>query len=432
MKSILGFITKNSFINNQAGTVSEFFELSPFSLTYSRTRGEYQHLDFPGDVLHIFKCVDVESGEKYLMGIDQVKETLAILNSVFAYSLQYHYPYNRLDYVNTVQASHHGKIQNLELGAFYPGTSNTLPEWVSWESLTYPDTKVKIWLRNTAFEGQYSDYEIIVVPPIDQLDSFFGNYGSMATTISAITISQTMERAMEFRGEIPESYLRVFEFTYVNKNNTTQRTSVRWPVLVYGKNGDNVDSIKDAIVDFVLKNSTKKINEWEVIFPDLFMRTEFLILPRWDKVSIPNLTDLGALYSSLLDPRECITKAISFWSDVNVSWVESNLSILPFDYKCITALILNGTTNRDGLKDIKTLFSDYIPMGTSMPDFNRMSVNTRNWVLKMVELLKTAETATDDSTIANPMRRVYRNGKLYVCLMYNDINFLVAARSSVE
>lgn len=59
-----------------------------------------------------------------------------------------------------------------------------------------------------------------------------------------------------------------------------------------------------------------------------------------------------------------------------------------------------------------------------------MSENTRNWVLNMQKLLKAAETATQYSTVVNPMRRVKRNGMIYLSLYYNNINFLVAAASN--
>lgn len=428
MKLIQGFVIKNSFIDNSQNATSEFFELSPFSLTYSRTQGDYQHLDYPGDLVHTFKCVDVESGELYIITPEQVKEILATVNAVFSYANSNSAPYVRMDYINSVQANMNASIGNLTMGQFYPGSHHTLPEWISWESVTFPGTKVKIWLRNAAFEAQYSDYEILVSPPIDQLDAFFGSYAAQAEVIKSTRLNMTMDSVMALRQELPETYLRIFEFDYVNPNNTTQRTSVRWAVLIYGENGDNVDSIKDAIVDYALKHSTKTMAEWETVFPELFTRTEFLFMPRWDRIAIPNLTDLGALYSNLNNPNEVIVKAIAFWNEINSSWIENNLTVIPFDYKSLSVVALNGNTNRVGFTKLSELFPDYLPMGTMMPDFNRMSVNTRNWVLKMVELLKTAETVTAESTIANPMRRVFRNNKLYVCVMYNDINFLVAAR----
>jgi hypothetical protein len=93
-------------------------------------------------------------------------------------------------------------------------------------------------------------------------------------------------------------------------------------------------------------------------------------------------------------------------------------------------VVLNGTTNVVGKTHIKTLFPDYIPVPTSSVDFNRMSIATREWILQMVELIQIAETATEYSSIQNPIRRVYRDGLLYVTRIINEVNYLVAVRAN--
>lgn len=430
MQLIHGFLTKSQDINNQPGAVADFFELSPFALTYSMMRGEYQHADHPGDVLHTFKAVDLDASIPYIVPDTQVSEIMQVVNAVNNYMAAHQFPYDTSDLYNTILAMFNGMIESFAFSEFYAGSDRTLPEWMIWTSVTHPNTQVKIWIRNEAFENQYSDYQIVTVPPIDVLDNFFGNYGAMITELQQITIAQTMDRIDAYKNELPETYMRILEFNYVNPNNSNQKTLVRWGVLIYGKNGDNIDSIKDAIAEYVLENSTHDQEDWEVIFPDIFRRTEFLFLPRWDQISIPNLTEMSALYSTVVDPVECVSYAEENWPEINPSWIENNLSIWPFDYKAIVLIALNGETNNDGLTNLRELFPDYIPVGTGVLDFNRMSLNTREWVVKMVELIRTAESASEFTSIQNPMRRVYRNNILYITLMHNNVNYLVAARSN--
>ena len=430
MRSIRGFVTKSASIKNQPGVVSEHFELSPLALTYTRERGEYQDPAFIGDVLHIFKARDLDTGLSYELPESQVKEILAIVGEVLAYMQRNTYPYDVVDLKNSIQTLFLGKIQNFVLGALHVGSERTVPEWMSWDSLTHPETDIRIWTRNEAFENQYTDYEIVTVPPVDLLDRFFGSYGDLAVQLSAMTVSGMVERIQNYKGIYPDTFTRVYSFDYINPNNQAQKTSVMWGVLVYGKNGDNIDAIKDAIAQYVLENSTRSEAQWKVIFPDIFKRTEFLFYPRWDKIAIPNLTELSAIYSSASDPIETLQFARSKWSSISPAFVESNLTILPFDYKAITVLALNGVSNIEGRRKLMELFKDYIPVSTSSLDFNRMSIYTRDWVLMMVELIKIAETATEFTSIANPMRRVYRDGILYITRMYDSVNYMVAARSN--
>lgn len=430
MKIIQGFATRSQQISNVKDTVADFFEISPFSLTYSRSRGEYQNSNHPGTVLHTFKSQDETTGEYYQLPEEFVKEIMDVVRAVYVYMTTNSYPYDDADFEASIQSGFPDVIMNFAAGDFFVGTQLTMPEWVTWESATH-DSKIKIWLRNEAFEDQYTNYEIVAVTPTDVLDDFFGNYSAMVTNLSSVTPALLLERLHDTVNELPFTYTRLYSFDYVNPNNLNQKTPVYWAAAIYGKNGDNIDSIKDAIAEHVLANSTHTEEEWKVIFPDIFRRTEFLFLPRFDKIAIPNLTVLAGLYDSVPDPVETLNFAREKWSEVDASWLENNLTIWPFDYKAVSLIALNGETNEDGKKKLKEMFPDYIPVGTGVLDFLRMSENTKAWVIKMVEAIKVAETATDFTSIVNPMRRIRRGDILYVAMMYNNVNYLIATRDSL-
>jgi len=428
MKTIRAFLAKASYTNNVVGQVNEFFELSPFALTFSKRKGEYQYMGYPGDIVHTFVTKDGETD--YTLGASELDEISSVVDKAVGYMSSHVFPFDVTDLYNSVLAEMGGRISQLQFGTIKVGLEHTLPEWIEWRSVTHIDLSVRVWISNEAFENQYTEYEIVTVPPIDNLDRFFGHYGALATELSAITITDTVSHIQDFKNGLPESYTRVYAFDYINPQNTAQKVKVNWGVLIYGKNGDNIDAIKDAVVSYVLQNSTHTLDEWKMIFPDLFKRTEFLLYPRWDKLAITNLTELAGIYSSIVDPAETYEFALAKWPSMSSEWIRANLSVFPFDYKAIQTVVLNGTTNVVGKTDIKTLFHDYIPVPTSSVDFNRMSVQTREWVLKMVELIQIAETATEYSSIQNPIRRVYRDGLLYVTRIINEVNYLVAVRAN--
>jgi len=64
-------------------------------------------------------------------------------------------------------------------------------------------------------------------------------------------------------------------------------------------------------------------------------------------------------------------------------------------------------------------------------DFSRMKVYTREWLLIMVELIHLAETVDEYTTIVSPVRRIIRNGKIYVSRIYDSVNYMVACRSNL-
>lgn len=429
MKIIQGFVTKDSYISNVPGTVSRIMELSPNSLTYSRERGEYQHLQHQGDILHTFSSIDTVTG-KFTLPSTQVDEIFKVVDSIFEYVSTHLPPYTTVNFLNFIQAEHQDEISNVVFGDYTATGSPVVPEWISWTSRTHPDTEIRIWLSDEAFTYQYPNFEIVVVPPLDNLDSLFGNYADVSGALSSITLQQSMERVQDARGIYPPTYTRVYTFHYTNPMNPTQKTESVWAVLVYGREGDNIDAIKDAIIDHVLNNSTRTQVDWERIYPEIFQRTEFLVWPRWDKISIPNLTALSALYSSLSDPKDVLTFAKARWPAYSEAYVENNLTTLPFDYKGITAVVLNGNTNVEGKKYFRDLFGDYIPVSNTTHDFGRMRPYTQEWVLKMIDLLVIAETATGHSPIPPRVRRVERQGVIYISTIYDNVNYMVAAKSN--
>jgi hypothetical protein len=247
MKTIRAFLAKASYTNNVVGQINEFFELSPFALTFSKRKGEYQYINFPGDILHTFVTKDGDAD--YTLGVTELDEVSSVVASAVDYMTSHLFPFDLTDLFNTVQADMAGRISQLQFGAIKVGLEHTLPEWIEWRSVTHVDLVVRVWLSNEAFENQYTEYEIVTVPPIDNLDRFFGHYGALASELGALTITDTIGRIQDFKGGVPESYTRVYAFDYINPHRTPpSRLQVNWGVLVYGKNGDNIDAIKDAIV----------------------------------------------------------------------------------------------------------------------------------------------------------------------------------------
>lgn len=429
MKIIQGFVTKDEYITNAPGQISPIFEISPQSLTYSRHRGEYQHHSYVGDILHTFMSVDSVTGVKFSLTPSHVGEIFAVISSIMEYVASRTPPYSTVDFLNFVRAENQEEIRDLAFGD-YVDHFPSIPEWVSWESVTHPGSQVRVWLSDQSFQFYYPSFENIVVPPVDNIDRFFGNYSDMAGEILQTTIQQVMERAQSARGDHPPTYTRVYEFNYTNPFNLNQKTKTVWSVLIYGREGDNIDHIKDSIIEYIEQNSSRSREEWEVIFPEIFQRTEFLIWPRWDLTSIPNLSSNASLYSSVLDPMECIAFANERWTNYPIGYVDSHLSTIPFDYKAISAVILAGDSNIEGKKVFSNLYPDYIPVPNTSHDFGRMKPKTQEWIMAMLELLVEAEKATLYSPLPGKIRRITRNGTIYISHLFDGVNYLMAIKAN--
>lgn len=430
MNIIKGFVSINQYTNNAPNLVSKLAEISTWSLTYSKDVGEYYSETVPGYRLLTFKSVDASTGNAVTLTDGQVTEALDLVRECLAYGTGHIRPYDPVDFRNVLLAKFFEKVGDINFGEFIDDGFKALPAWISWTSLDNDNSYVKVWLADSAFIDQYDEYSITVIPPLAALDGFFGSYSQAVTSLNSRTVSGLADAIQTAKDGSPETYLRIMDYNFINPLNVSQSNSTHWAVLIYGKAGDYVDAIKDAIVEYVLANSEHTRSEWEAILPDLFKRTEFIVLPRWDKVSIPNLTELAGLYSSILDPVECIQfakQAIGFYSQ---TFIESNINILPYDYKAISLVVVNGANNVVGKQKLAEMFYDYLPVQTTSTDFSRMLVKTRDWVLLIERMLIVAETATLYSTIPTSMRRITRGDSIYITAMYDGVNYLVAAKSN--
>lgn len=431
-----GFLTKSSFIKNPDREISTFFELSPLALTYSKNRQEHQHPLYQGDTLHTFYNKEVGVEDSVIPSQTLIREIMAITNAMYVY-------YQDNPSTGTVIGLTHyiNSIYADEISAFMAGEiaeSDTLQMsgWLSWVSVGHENAAIRIWVNNEAFENQYPIHEIVVIQPLAAVDLskeyFHSQYSRVLTELGRVTITRFSEIVEEARGEIPPTFTRYLEFAFVNRENSQQSIPTTWCVLIYGRNGDNIDSIKDAIVDVIMTSTAYSQAQWEVIFPEIFRRTEFLIYPRWDKLSIHNTNELSSLYSSVLNANETINFVHINYPTLPVpEGIDTKVEIIPFDYKAIACAAIPGVTNDNDRQQLSDVFPDYLPMPTTSPDFARMTIETRNWALGITNGLVIAETATEYSGINNPYRKTYRGGKLFISLNYMNVNYLIAARSNL-
>lgn len=433
MQIIKGFVTLDKYIDNVPGSISKLGELSDYAYTYSKNKGEYNDTAYPDYKLISFSCLDNVTNTEVTVKPIEVTEILSIVKTCVDFQVGKIKPIVSIDLYNTLIAAFGTRITGLQLGPIVDGANVSLPSFLSWTSVAI-DPKdnniIKIWLANDAFADQYDQFEISVIPPLTNVDDLFGSFTAASNLIKARTLPQLGDLINVASGSSPESFIKFNVFDMINPLNATQKTPCNWTTLIWGRAGDNIDSIKDAIIDYILKHSTHTREEWATRFPDLFKRTEFIILPRWDKVAIPNLSNLSALYSSIMDPTECKKFATDNIKLYPTAHIESNINIIPHDYKALMLVVINGKDNVDGKKKITDLFNDYIPVSTASLEFNRMSVLTRDWLVIVEKLLIGAEMAGATTVIDKTLRKTYRDGILYVSAVYDNVNYLVAAKSN--
>lgn len=427
MYQLKGFIEILSLVNNTVGATAVFGEQSTWALTYTKEKGEYTSSLAPGYVLTSISSTDSVTG-KTPVTQPYVDHVLTVAKWVADYGLSHSSFITRADFHDDLLAQFNTTMGTLNFGELISNGSYSVPTWISWINPLLPTNILKIWFSDTAFTAQYDGFDIVVIPPLDNIDDMFLPANVVQAKVNLRTISDTIDAIQTAKAKNPETVIRTEIYAYKNVNYPDVTFPTTWSLLIYGIAGDNVDSVKDAIIEHILDNSTHTRDDWTALLPDLFKRTEFIVLPRWDKFAIPDMSVQEGVYSPIMNLKECVTFAKSKITAFTASHIETYLTVHPSTYRSVSLLTIGNPENKDSLFKVSDVFADYIDVGTASTDFNRQAAATRDWSSLMEALVIAAESMTEFSDLPIGMRRLTRDGILYVAKVYLNIQYLVAAK----
>lgn len=431
MYILKGFSVIDVLSNPTPDITSRLGEISTWSLTYSKDPTEYYNTGIAGYRLICLKSYNTENDLRVVVPNTVVTQVLNMVQTCYNFCYEHIEPYDPLVLLQTLKTEFQGVASNVTMGPIVVADTISMPQWISWENSLSGDWTIKIWLADEALQEQYDEYDITVIPPIaNNIDAFFGTTENIKVMMSNFSFSGFMDRIQIEKQKRPESYTRVLTYNFIPPEINELPIQTNWGLLVYGVLGDNQDAMRQAIIDYTIQNSIHTIDEWAVKIPDLFKRTEFVIVPRWDLYAIENLSIQAGLYSCAVDPVDCLSfvKAkINFYTDAHI---HNNLTIAPHFHKYLALCIVNGPDNQTGKAKFKDLFKDYTFAPTDSLDHNRMTVYTREWINILTNMLVVAENMDALTTVPTYMRKVRRNNKLYVSAIYDNVNYLVYAKNN--
>lgn len=427
-KQVLGFTSITQYANNTPGQTSALGELSTWSSTYSKTKGEYADSTIPGMFLTTFSVTDTANGNDTTLIAAEASLALRIAKAAVDYALSMPLPLDPNDFRSALQADFFTEIENLTLGDLVQGPGISLPSWYEYTQKANDKNIVKIWLADGSFSVEYPDYDISIVPPYPDLNMFAGGWQTAVNAMAAWTTAKLMEEVQTKKNLNPETYIRYYEYEFVNRVNPTQKVKTPWFVLIYGEAGDNEDAVKDAIIKQLVDETGRPETFWQDVFPELFKRTEFVLYPRWDRISIPNISNLTALYSPITALKDASTYIADKATFYPAAHLPDNTFTIPVTYKSIAVNGVNGVNNVVDQLKLWDVWPDYIAVGTSEPDFQRMRPATQEWVHFLIRLISAAETATSTSAVPQGMRRVLRGNFVYLSGNHNKANYLACMR----
>lgn len=434
MYNLKGFVSIDALANGDPSVVPAIGELSTQSQTYATGVGEYTSTAKPGYTLHAFKSATANGDAGVPTALQA--QVFAIIDWVYTFQKSQAAATTPTGLTGALVAQFNGQATSIGCGNLISSGTNAFPEFISWvnPSIITNDPavggQVKIWLSDNSFQNQYDEYEIVVVPPVTNIDLFMSGATGVKNALSVHTYSDQINAIQTSRGKYPPTTVIARTFDYVDPTNASNRISTDWTLLIYGQSGNNIDKIKAAIQSYIVSNSQYAASNWRPIFPDLYTATEFYIIPRWSNIAIPGLTLQSGVYSSLVSPYKELQYVKGIFSAMGSAFIQDNLMLLPSNYKSLELLAIGDAGNQTTELNIATLFPDLINLPFTDTLFSMMSSNTRAWLTKLEQMILVAETATADTALPAGMSRAIRSNILFIVQEHNGINYLVSTKAS--
>jgi len=432
MLVLKGFIPHSQFVNNQADTIAPFGELSTEAATYARDVGQYISDASPNLTLHSFFCK--QDGVATTIPPALVAHVLAVAKYVYSNTLN-----------NSGEVFSDVLLENLFADFATSGEAFTcgemvtdgqyyVPEWLAWKAKNIAgvdSNELRIWFADENFRLQYDEFEITVVPPTDVLDNFFKTGTEVDLMLSSLTIKTMVARMQDASNGKPYTIMTDATYDYVDPLFPSHRVPSNWGLLIYGAAGNNVDSISDALIDYILGHSTHTREEWSQILPDLFRRTECLIIPSWFQYAIsPRMTQPGGVYSPVLSINKIVARVKELAPAYTDAHINENTTVMGHPYNSLSLIVVGSPDNREGKFKITDFYPDYLSVPTASQDYNRMAQATKDWLDILQRQLVEAEKMTEFSSVPHGMTRSKRNGTIYLVTNVGNVNFLMAVRAN--
>lgn len=425
----------SALTNNALGVISNLGELSTNSLTFTRERTEHVDASYPGLTLVAFSSKDSSISSPTPVTTPFQLRSLEMMFTVYTYCINSVGKPIIANMLISILNTLAGKVSNLESGplvsANVNGSTIWMPEWISWTASNLGGNQIRIWFSNSAFQNQYDEYDLVVIPPVSNLNTLFSTEENIQEALDARPISVLINLAQAAKEGNPETVHVAESYTLYPPAEAEFRPQATWQVLIYGKQGNNPDAIREAIRVYALTNSTYLEEDWRKLLPDVFRVTEFTILPRWDKISVPERQTAAGVYSPISKPAETLEYTKNLYSDQDPEHLDLAIRVVPHVYRSIGLVVFGGSDNREDKFSITDFYPDYIAVGTGSTDFSRMGLATQQWSILVQRLLIAAESGDSGSALPVGMRRVTRSGLTHVVESIQNIQFMVPLKVEV-
>lgn len=431
MLTIKGFCARARQADNTPGVTAVFGELSTYVRTFSKDIRQFANVSNPEIEINVFST-KVDGVKTDTLSTVYAEGMIKVSAWIYDKSIAVNQNTTQSDYLLDILNQFHGQIENPTVGPIKYAAGRTMPEWIQFKlSGTPSDNTIKLWFSAVAMERDYDEYEITIVPPVANVDTFFLPIADIRSALALTSPSDLIEKVQLKRNKQPETVLKAEVVQYMHPNDPSIKIDTTWYALVHGPAGNNSESIKQAMIDFILANSKEPETAWKLIFPYLFKLTRMFIFPQWESMALPNRVTQVGIYSPIVSVQSALQKTKLALNHLDTTFVDTNVQVTHHKWRSIALVACGSSDNVQNKFKLTDYIGDYIAESATSLDFNRMSEPSKAWTVAIEEMLILAENMAAVDSLPIHIRRTVVGDTAYIGRTLNKVEYLVAIKRDV-
>lgn len=430
MAIIKGFAAVALLENNTAGAYSSIGELSNKDKTYSKDVKTYS---IDGNIVDtmVFSC-KTTLGVPTSITTSEGNNIGRVNEYIVRYGIDNPGTYSKNTLISLLTDEFSTDFDTFVLGDLVNQGTVFAPSWVSFSS-TNDQHSVKIWFAREAFSSQYDEYEVIVIPRVSNVSLLnVINMTEFNASLASTPEQYMLTRLSEVTEEFPATSIDINYYTWISREDPSDTYELPFTYVIYG-NGVELDALKALTIELLVATTGGIDTVWRQMIPSLFGSNEFILVPHWDKFSIPNASMSSAFYSPVIRDGDTFDYASIVYGVINPSHIEETAITTITSYRGLAITIYPSADNIGGVDRFDETYPDYFPANSSnFPDFSRLSPETQNLIRVLERLTVSAEVLGTGSSLEPGVVTRTIGDKLFAVASTDDGNtFLMLSKSDL-
>lgn len=421
--SLYGFVEIQNFRNNTPGHVATVGEFPKESWTYSKENETYSLATYRN-----VRFIALDSKRKDVLvpvNLAYQDTVLKISEWLYGRSISSNIPSDKAALLQALRAEFGDTTTIKEVGDIVRKDTYLFPTFISFSATNAgEENNVYVWYSAQKLFEQYPNSEHDVVLPVDNIDDLVGNRDKALSLLKAITIVSNNARVNKIAAANPQTYLMTMNFDWHDIDNPDIKYPAPFNDLIHGPAGKNIDYIKEAFRNAILTQSQHGVDVWSKHFPDLFTKTEFYVVPLWDRVALPNKEQSIGTYSSTVPVKDISVYAAKYFKGYDAAHIAENVCVSSAAFQCLQFISCGNKDNYGAQTSFDKQWPTYCDLDTRAPDFGQIPPEMQQFIIILNTLFKAAEEATETTLLPNEMTRAERDGVYYLTSTVGNIQLL--------